>query len=76
MVKGYLFKEDGFFPQNEEISDSIAQNWTRQALECYSLNCDCARCSISKGNYSFVCQMPKVIDALIANNVPRLKIVD
>lgn len=55
-----------FYPQNNgEISDSITQNWTEQALECYRLKCDCSRCSISKGQYSFVCQMPKVLDILI-----------
>lgn len=55
-----------FYPQNNgEISGSITQNWTEQALECYRLGCDCTNCSISKGNYSFVCQMPKVIDLLI-----------
>lgn len=58
--------EEEFYPQNNgEISDSITQNWTEQAIECYKLKCDCSKCSISKGNYSFVCQMPKVIDALI-----------
>ncbi len=76
MVKGYSFKENEYFPQNEEIPGSIAQNWTQQALECYTLKCDCSKCSISKGNYSFVCQMPKVIDLLIANKVPKLKIVE
>lgn len=60
------FVDEEFYPQNNgEISDSITQNWTEQALECYRLNCDCTRCSVSKGNYSFICQMPKVLDALI-----------
>lgn len=58
--------ESEFYPQNNgEISDSITQNWTEQAIECYKLKCDCTNCSVSKGNYSFVCQMPKVLDALI-----------
>lgn len=58
--------DNEFYPQNKgEISDSITQNWTEQALECYSLGCDCSRCSISKGQYSFVCQMPKILDVLI-----------
>lgn len=57
--------EEEFYPQtNGEISDSITQNWTEQALECYRLKCDCSQCSISKGNYSFACQMPKVLEAL------------
>ena len=60
------FIEEEFYPQTKGgISDSITQNWTEQALECYRLNCDCANCSISKGNYSFACQMPKVLDILI-----------
>ncbi|MFA7658159.1 MAG: hypothetical protein WCY19_01860 [Candidatus Gastranaerophilaceae bacterium] len=60
------FAEGEFYPQNNgEISDSITQNWTEQALECYRLNCNCANCSISKGSYSFACQMPKVLDVLI-----------
>lgn len=58
---------DDFYPQNNgEISDSLTQNWTEQAIECYHLKCDCSRCSISAGNYSFVCQMPKVIKALVS----------
>ena len=74
------FAENEFYPQNNgEISDSITQNWTEQALECYRLNCDCARCSVSKGNYSFACQMPKVLDVLIKQNgVPtraRLEVI-
>lgn len=57
--------EECYSPANDEISDSITQNWTQQALECYYLNCDCKKCSISKGNYSFICQMPRVIDTLL-----------
>lgn len=68
VVKLDDFTEEEFYPQNKgEISDSITQNWTEQAIECYRLNCDCSRCSISKGNYSFACQMPKVLDALITS---------
>lgn len=55
-----------FYPQNNgEISESITQSWTEQALECYSIKCDCTKCSLKNGNYSFKCQMPKVIDILI-----------
>ena len=46
------------------ISDSITKNWTEQALECYSLNGNCAECSIRKAHYSFDCQMPKVVEIL------------
>lgn len=59
-------KEEEFYPQNNgEISESITQNWTEQALECYHLGCDCSKCSITKGHYSFVCQMPKIVNILV-----------
>ncbi|MBR1424046.1 hypothetical protein IJ579_00610 [bacterium] len=57
---------DRYAPFNDEISDSITQNWTQQALECYYINCDCKKCSLASGNYSFICQMPKVIETLIS----------
>lgn len=57
--------QESFYPQtNGDLSESITQNWTEQALECYNLHGDCSRCSIAKGHYSFVCQMPKVVDVL------------
>lgn len=54
-----------YMPAKEDLSDSITQNWTEQALECYYLNCDCKKCSLSNGHYSFICQMPKVINTLL-----------
>ena len=55
-----------FYPQtNGEISESITKCWTEQAVECYSINCDCTKCSLRNGGYSFKCQMPKVIQILI-----------
>lgn len=57
--KNYIPKTNG------ELSLSITQSWTEQALECYSIGCDCKKCSLRNGNYSFECQMPKVIDVLI-----------
>ena len=54
--------------QPTSISDSITKNWTEQAIECYKLNGNCAECSIAKGHYSFVCQMPKVVEILKALN--------
>lgn len=69
IVNDYVDEE--FEPQNNgEISESITQNWTEQALECYKLGCDCSKCSISKGKYSFVCQMPKVIKILLKMGKP------
>lgn len=57
---------DLYVPQNDgELSDSILQSWTPQAIECYELGQNCSKCSITKGNYSFICQMPKVIKVLL-----------
>lgn len=68
---------DIFVPQtNGTISDSLLQNWTTQALECYQINCDCSKCSINKKYYSFVCQMPKVIKNLIDNKIkPDIELI-
>ncbi len=58
--------DEAFYPHtNGEISESITKSWTEQAMECYSIKCDCKKCSLAKGNYSFKCQMPRVIDILI-----------
>lgn len=66
MGKIDLSDDSLFLPQtNGEISNSITKTWTEQALECYSIGCDCKKCSLANGNYSFVCQMPRVIDILI-----------
>lgn len=65
MDRKFLNDLDMYMPTNEEMSVSITQNWTEQALECYSINCDCKKCSLRNGHYSFICQMPKVIDTLI-----------
>lgn len=65
-MKRDLSTEELIYPMtNGEISSSITQAWTEQALECYAIGCDCKKCSLKHGNYSFACQMPKVIDLLI-----------
>ncbi len=66
-----------FLPQtNGEISDSIVQNWTLQAYECWSIRCNCALCSINRSKYSFVCQMPKIVKALLKKQGrPNLRMI-
>ncbi|MBS6603372.1 MAG: hypothetical protein KH301_06415 [Brachyspira sp.] len=72
-MKQYYSKTEIYTGTNGEISSSITKSWTEQAMECYSIGCDCSRCSLKNGNYSFVCQMPKVIDILIgAIGKPRM----
>lgn len=51
--------------EREEVSTSITQTWTEQAIRCYMTGADCANCDIPKGNYSFVCQMDKVVPVLL-----------
>lgn len=50
---------------NGAISDSIVQNWTLQALECYKIKCRCEDCPITKAHYSFKCQMMHIVDILL-----------
>ena len=62
----FAFKEEYFECQtNGIISDSIVQNWTLQALECYKLHSNCEACSITKAKYSFKCQMKHIVDILL-----------
>jgi len=61
----YFSKKD-----KNEISNSITKNWTDQAIRCYLSGCNCPECSVSKGNYSFVCQMPAVIEILLEHIGP------
>jgi hypothetical protein len=68
LYKSYLnnFASETFVCQtNGVISDSIVQNWTPQALECYKLNSCCENCSITKARYSFKCQMKHIVDILL-----------
>jgi hypothetical protein len=51
--------------ENESVSHSISQTWTDQAIKCYLTNADCANCVIPRGNYSFTCQMSKVVPVLL-----------
>ena len=58
--------EDVFYPQNNgDISSSITQSWTEQAIECYSIKCDCSQCSLKNGHYSFKCQMKHIVEILL-----------
>ncbi|MEB3286674.1 MAG: hypothetical protein VKJ04_04135 [Vampirovibrionales bacterium] len=52
---------------NEDVSSSITQTWTDQAIKCHVTKADCANCSIPRGGYSFVCQMNKVVPVLLKN---------
>lgn len=62
----YNFKCEYFECEtNGIISDSIVQNWTRQALDCYKINSDCTNCPITKAGYSFKCQMKHIVAILL-----------
>lgn len=53
--------------EKESISASISQTWTDQAIKCYMTKADCLNCSVFRGNYSFTCQMSKVVPVLLEN---------
>lgn len=79
MYKSYSnnFESETFVCQtNGIISESIVQNWTPQALECYQLNCCCENCSITKAKYSFKCQMKNIVDILLkTQGLPDEKVI-
>ncbi len=50
---------------SDEVSSSITQTWTDQAIKCFMTKADCENCVIPKGNYSFDCHMDKVVPQLI-----------
>ena len=50
---------------NGIISDSIVQNWTPSALDCYKINCECAQCPIAHRHYSFKCKMNEIVEILL-----------
>ena len=52
-------------PDERGISSSISKTWTDQAIKCHMTQADCANCSVKRGNYSFTCQMDKVVPLLI-----------
>jgi hypothetical protein len=50
---------------DEDVSASITQTWTDQAIKCYLSSANCEGCTIPRGGYSFVCQMDKVVPVLL-----------
>ena len=47
------------------ISESIVQNWTPSALDCYKINCKCVQCPIAHRHYSFKCKMNEIVEILL-----------
>lgn len=79
MFKGYgnaITSEHFICQTNGVISDSIVQNWTQQALECYKLGSKCENCPITKAGYSFKCQMKQIVETLIeTQGLPDEKLI-
>jgi hypothetical protein len=63
--------------EKDDISGSISQTWTDQAIRCFMTASDCANCDIPNGCYSFACQMNKVVPILLedlgAPDIRRVK---
>lgn len=60
-----VFEFEVYSNPNLPISESLTQTWTEQAVECYSLRCDCSKCSIAVAKYSFRCKMSEVVAILL-----------
>ena len=71
-VRGHAVPKIKYIDQDKHygMSNSITQNWTDQAIRCYYNNCNCSTCTITKGNYSFECQMASVVRILLKNLGP------
>jgi len=55
----------GYLKTNSAVSNSIVQNWTKSALDCYKINCFCDVCPIKNAGYSFKCKMKHVVNVLL-----------
>ncbi len=64
-VASYSAVAEEIFSLDGDVSQSITQTWTDQAMKCHLLKGNCNECSIPKGGYSFTCQMDKVVPALL-----------
>jgi len=67
LYNSYYLKHYEYFEckTNGIISDSIVQNWTPSALDCYKINSNCEKCPIAHAHYSFKCQMKNIVDVLL-----------
>ncbi|MBY0449260.1 MAG: hypothetical protein K2X01_01365 [Cyanobacteria bacterium] len=63
-VASYSATVEDILTPDGDVSQSITQTWTDQAMKCHLLQGNCNECSIPKGGYSFTCQMDKVVPAL------------
>ena len=44
-----------------EFAPSLSRKWTKQAYDCYSIGCDCSKCSIPTQMTSKKCQMKAIV---------------
>ena len=56
------------YKYNVSCSETLSKKWTRQAVECYSINCICTNCLLyklffSKRNYK--CKMKETVIELV-----------
>ena len=58
-------EQDELLLEDKGISASISKTWTDQAIKCHLTSADCANCSVYRGQYSFKCQMDKVVPILL-----------
>lgn len=56
-----------YLSRNElgKFAPSMTFQWTKAAVECYQLNCECILCSIPRQMHSQKCQMKAVVLELI-----------
>ena len=61
---------------NVSCCKSTSKFWTRSAIECYELGCNCSKCNIYKiyfANSLFKCKMKEtVIELVRKKGIPKL----
>lgn len=49
----------------DDLSDELTRRWTRTAIDCYSIGCNCKKCIIPEIMTSQKCQMKKTVIELV-----------
>ena len=60
---------------NVSCSETLAQNWTQSAIDCYQLGCRCSKCNLYKlyfKNSVFKCKMKEVVIELVRQAGPPI----
>ena len=68
------------YKYNVSCSETVAQNWTQTAIDCYMLGCICSKCNIYKIYFlesGFRCRMKDCVIELVRRlGIPKVEKYD